>query len=289
MTPWYQKDTRYRDGSGVAIRRDPSNNRTFWFFPSWEPVVFLLFLDLFTRSTDQHFWRWDIDCRTDRDALLINGHAKPFIEQSSAFGYSSWSSSLFELHHQFFVTAPLAHESILFPLFCILSLLYLERELTMTLINTFIHFHVSFWISSYHGSLPLLMQSSSMSPTYARFAEQVQMLAVSRCTTLLKEMAVDSTSCLKDILNLDTFFHSDPCHSEYAGISKLAHSLLVDTILSKKGQDRYYFQCPTGWGRLQTLINHLNSYQLQEHARASVILPLLLRCFLKESWIAAGF
>ena len=95
-------------------------------------------------------------------------------------------------------------------------------------------------------------------------------------------------------LNLDAFFPSDPCHSEYAGISKLAHSLLVDTILSKKGQDRYSwhlrrFQFPAGWARLQTPINHLNSYQLQEHARASVILPLLLRIFLKESWIAPGF
>lgn len=95
-------------------------------------------------------------------------------------------------------------------------------------------------------------------------------------------------------LNLDTFFPSDPCHSEYSGISKLAHSLLVDTILSKKGQERYswqlrQFQFPAGWGRLQSPINHLNSYQLQEHARASVILPLLLRCFLKESWIAPAY
>ena len=36
-------------------------------------------------------------------------------------------------------------------------------------------------------------------------------------------------------------------------------------------------------------INLLNSYQLQEHARASIILPLLLRFFLKESWITPGY
>ena len=95
-------------------------------------------------------------------------------------------------------------------------------------------------------------------------------------------------------LNLDTFFPSDLCHSEYAGISKLAHSLLVDAILSKKGQEKYswqlrQFQFPAGWGRLQSPINHLKSYQLQEYARASIILPLLLRCFLKESWIAPAF
>jgi hypothetical protein len=95
-------------------------------------------------------------------------------------------------------------------------------------------------------------------------------------------------------LHLDTFFPSDPCHSEYSGVSKLAHSLLVDTILSKKGQEEYAwqlqrFQFPFGWGRLQSPIHHLESYQLQEHARASVILPLLLRCCLRKTWITPAF
>jgi hypothetical protein len=95
-------------------------------------------------------------------------------------------------------------------------------------------------------------------------------------------------------LNLDTFFPSDPCHSEYSGISKLAHSLLVDAILSPRGREEYAwqlrrFQFPFGWGRLQSPVHHLESYQLQEHARASVILPLLLRCCLQKSWIATAY
>ena len=85
--------------------------------------------------------------------------------------------------------------------------------------------------------------------------------------------------------NLDTFFPSDPC-LETGTFSASGHYSLQ--------QDKYSwqlrrFQFPTGWGRLQSPINHLNSYQLQEHARASVILPLLLRCFLKESWITPAY
>lgn len=48
---------------------------------------------------------------------------------------------------------------------------------------------------------------------------------------------------------------SDPEHSKYAGISKLAHDLLMNAILSADGQRRYTsmlqsFPFPPGWGRL---------------------------------------
>lgn len=91
-------------------------------------------------------------------------------------------------------------------------------------------------------------------------------------------------------LNLQTFFPSDPCHSEYAGISKMAHYLLVSAVLTPSGQEQYLralqkFPFPRGWGRLQSPITHLESYQLQEHARASLLIPLILRCCFKESWI----
>ncbi|GAE00286.1 hypothetical protein CIMG_07785 [Paecilomyces variotii No. 5] len=90
------------------------------------------------------------------------------------------------------------------------------------------------------------------------------------------------------------FFPLDPCHSKYASISKIAHSLLVDTILSTYGQKQYLlafwqFQFPPGWGRIQSPITHLDSYQLQKHARASIIIPLLLRCLLKEQWVNKSF
>jgi hypothetical protein len=91
-------------------------------------------------------------------------------------------------------------------------------------------------------------------------------------------------------LNLDSFFPSDPCHSEYAGITKLAHQILLGSILSPRGQEQYTeelrrFPFPFGWGRLQSPTHHLDSYQLQEHARASIIIPLLLRSCLRKDWI----
>jgi hypothetical protein len=94
-------------------------------------------------------------------------------------------------------------------------------------------------------------------------------------------------------LNLVSFFPSDPCHSEYGGISKIAHSLLIENILSPNGQQHYisalrHFPFPPGWARIQSP-SHLKSYQLQEHARASIIIPLLLRCHMTKSWINAAF
>jgi hypothetical protein len=64
------------------------------------------------------------------------------VEQSSAFGLPS---SLGQVLH---VSTPLAHDSIFLPLFCILFLLDVERELATRLINISIHSYVSFWVSS---------------------------------------------------------------------------------------------------------------------------------------------
>nr|KMM66395.1 hypothetical protein CPAG_02734 [Coccidioides posadasii RMSCC 3488] len=112
--------------------------------------------------------------------------------------------------------------------------------------------------------------------------------------SLCKEygMAEEQTALLKicPSLNLVTFFPSDPCHSEFSGISKLAHYLLVSVILTPHGQKEYCkllqrFPFRRRWARLQSPLTHLESYQLQEHARASIIIPLLLRCYMTQEWI----
>ncbi|OJD26172.1 hypothetical protein ACJ73_02446 [Blastomyces percursus] len=89
-------------------------------------------------------------------------------------------------------------------------------------------------------------------------------------------------------------FPADPCHSEYAGMSKIMHLLLLESILSPRGRDEYLhalqtFPFPSGWGRLQSPLHHVESYQLREHARASIILALLLRCYLRDQWINPNF
>ena len=87
---------------------------------------------------------------------------------------------------------------------------------------------------------------------------------------------------------------TDPAHSEYAGISKLAHDLLMNAILTADGQRKYTsqlqsFPFPPGWGRLQSPAHHLDSYRIQEHARASIIIPMLLRCWLTNRFIKPAF
>jgi hypothetical protein len=83
---------------------------------------------------------------------------------------------------------------------------------------------------------------------------------------------------------------SDPAHSEYQGLARLMHSLLLDTVLTTASGKEYAavlrsFPFPPSWPRVQGPIHHLKSYRLSEHARWSVVVPLLLRFWLCERHI----
>ena len=99
---------------------------------------------------------------------------------------------------------------------------------------------------------------------------------------------------LTPALDIIYTWSSDSAHSEYAGISKLAHELLMNSILGLDGQRQYTaelqsFPFPPGWGRLQSPTHHLDSYRIQEYAHASVIIPVLLRCWLRNEFIKPAF
>ena len=86
----------------------------------------------------------------------------------------------------------------------------------------------------------------------------------------------------------------DPYHSEANGIADLTHNLLLNLILKKIVHPDYVaalqkFPFPPGWQRLQSPIHHLRSYGLSEHARWSIIIPLLLRSWLKPKHIQNHF
>ena len=49
------------------------------------------------------------------------------------------------------------------------------------------------------------------------------------------------------------------------------------------------FPFPLGWPRLQAPLHHLKSYSLSDHARWSIVAPLLLRGWLEKKHIAAHF
>ena len=87
---------------------------------------------------------------------------------------------------------------------------------------------------------------------------------------------------------------ADPAHSEYAGMARQAHHLLIDAILTAEGRRAYitelqHFRFPPGWGRLQSPLHHLDSFRMQEHGRSSIIIPVLLRCWLQERWIQPNY
>lgn len=83
---------------------------------------------------------------------------------------------------------------------------------------------------------------------------------------------------------------SNPAHSEYSGIAKFLQELLFTAILTTKAQQEYvfelqHFKFPPGWGRLQSPLKHLQSWRMQEAARASVITPVLLRMWLQAQHV----
>ena len=87
---------------------------------------------------------------------------------------------------------------------------------------------------------------------------------------------------------------ADPLHSEFGGISRMMHEMLVDSILTTKSALEYCnqlrkFPFPPGWGRLQSPLHHLKSYSLSEHARCSIVVPLLLRGWLVEKHVNEHF
>ena len=68
----------------------------------------------------------------------------------------------------------------------------------------------------------------------------------------------------------------------------------MDAILTSSGQRLYAstlrkFKFPPGWGRLQSVERHLESFRMQEHARASILIPLVLRQHMDKTWIKHDF
>ena len=83
---------------------------------------------------------------------------------------------------------------------------------------------------------------------------------------------------------------SDPAHSEYAGLCKQLHHLLLETILTAGGSTAYVAALRTwpfapGFARIQSPLHHLKSYSLSEHARWIIVVPALLLCCLREQHI----
>ena len=86
----------------------------------------------------------------------------------------------------------------------------------------------------------------------------------------------------------------DPAHSEFGGITKLLHSMLLDVVLTEAAKREYNgilrtYRFPPDWRHLPSALHHLGSYTLSEHARWSVIGPVILRTWLKDVHLKPQF
>jgi hypothetical protein len=80
-------------------------------------------------------------------------------------------------------------------------------------------------------------------------------------------------------LNLVLTRPSDPAHSEYNGLTKQFHLLLIDAVLTKGAALQYSqvlrtFPKPPGWGPFQNPVHYIGSYSLSEHG-----MSLIASCF----------
>lgn len=86
---------------------------------------------------------------------------------------------------------------------------------------------------------------------------------------------------------------ADPAHSEFGGITKMMHQLLLDVALKPKAIVEYakilrQMPFPLTWAKIQSPY-HVLSYSLQEHARWSVLMTIVCLLWLEEKHLKAPF
>lgn len=81
----------------------------------------------------------------------------------------------------------------------------------------------------------------------------------------------------------------DAPHSEWRGLGRIIHSLLMTTILSKHGAKAYLksfqnIRYPPGWPHIQSAAYYMWSWSLSETGRAGLLLPLIFRKHSTNTW-----
>ncbi|RYC54491.1 hypothetical protein CHU98_g11716 [Xylaria longipes] len=100
-------------------------------------------------------------------------------------------------------------------------------------------------------------------------------------------------SIMAPALDLITTRPCDAAHSEFGGITKMLHQLLLDSAIKPQTIVAYArvlrkMPFPPGWAAIQSPY-HVMSYSLQEHARWSVLMTVIARCWLREDHLKAPF
>ena len=96
------------------------------------------------------------------------------------------------------------------------------------------------------------------------------------------------------VLNIIMGCLPDPAHSEYYGIIRILYFFLYTKIftvivLTKfiKIFHRFFFSFE--WGRIQSSTIHMKSWNMNECDRASIIISIMLRCWLQNHHLCSAF
>lgn len=106
----------------------------------------------------------------------------------------------------------------------------------------------------------------------------------------LEKPAVDN---ICSALDLVAGRPGDTAHSEFGGITKMMHQLLLDVALKPKAANEYAkvlrrMPFPPGWGQIQSPF-HVLSYTLSEHARWALLMVVISLFWLKEDHLKTPF
>ncbi|CAJ2665171.1 unnamed protein product [Trifolium pratense] len=110
----------------------------------------------------------------------------------------------------------------------------------------------------------------------------------------IEPLALQPLSPLSPALDLLLSNPPDPAHSEYSGITRLMHEILLENILTQLAVRLYHLQLrqfpfSPGYARLQSPIHHLKSYNMSDHARWSMVIAPLLRVWLRVNHFKPNF
>lgn len=137
-------------------------------------------------------------------------------------------------------------------------------------------------------------QQMAMRRHMNQMTKAAQRVRYSKSTGLDPEPLIPPLQRLAPACDLILSRPADPAHSEFNGITNLAHETIINDVLTPFAQITYVkllrrFPFPPGWPHLQNPKRYLGSYKLTEHGRWSIIAPILFRTWLQDHHIKPWF
>ena len=108
------------------------------------------------------------------------------------------------------------------------------------------------------------------------------------------KLEIPALQSLTPSLDLIMGCSPDLAHSEYYGLVQKLYPLFNSKILTKHAAAEFAivvhsFVFPPGWGQIQSPATHMLSWNMSKYGHTSIIVPILLRCWLKNHHICTSY